>query len=637
MSHPSLPPFSPDYTFGDLEHLLLPPFADLSHSSATAPYTNKHPAPSPPQFCLQDDPLIAEQLTACAILFGAPLDHSSLRHRKTPAGCLQLWNLLEAHIRFVPCTREGWVAIYATYIIAIVSVLASEIWPKSSCTYWPPSQSYSQRGDCHIAFSIRDAIQIGIAAEWKTSRVLQMHIQEIVSSMLLPEGEAEDWAGIVKKIGLHMGTTYMDLTKSNEDRIADPSARPLVGVHYGLVFSGQACVVAQYLLASSPPGFLPIPGVAVSHAVQITPGGPAPVPIFALILGVLAQTSAAATFRDPAVDPRLKGTWFNETVPALQLAARFVPDLRTQPSAPPPPPPPSTPGPLPPPPPPSGLPAPQSQSGAGGSSAGGAISSGAASSFPNDMCARGYAQQQVLLHFDLPGAHTTPLLLMSISRDYVANRYCSPSPSSSLASSSAPSSVVSTPPSSPEPKSEYTLPHLKEGRTTTSHLILEPTIFHSGHFATVHCGQFSLDNQPSSRIILKSYPTQYFPRLVQELDIYAALAPLAVIVPRLCNVLAPLNLAWAGLVLEDAGTELGNSSQSWDEVDLTHEDRRRLYGALTEIHSAGVIHGDLTPRNVVRRSRGALCLVDFGQSTLHHICSGARCPELFALHKALAL
>lgn len=89
----------------------------------------------------------------------------------------------------------------------------------------------------------------------------------------------------------------------------------------------------------------------------------------------------------------------------------------------------------------------------------------------------------------------------------------------------------------------------------------------------MHRGQFGLDNQPSSRINLKSYPTQYFPRLAQELDVYAALAPLAVIVPRLYTVLAPLNLAWAGLVLEDAGTELGNSSQSWDEVDLTPEDR----------------------------------------------------------------
>ncbi|KAJ7868372.1 hypothetical protein B0H14DRAFT_2729980 [Mycena olivaceomarginata] len=619
MSHPSLPPFSPNYTFGDLEHLLLPPFSDLSHSSATAPYTNTHPAPSPPQFCLQDDPLMAEQLAACAVLLGNPSDRSSLRHKRTPAGCLQLWNLLEAHIRLVPCTQEGWVAIYATYIIAIVSILASDIWPESSCTYWPPSQSYSQRGDCHIAFSISDIIRVGIAAEWKTSRVLQTHIQEIVSSMLLPDGEAEDWAGIVKKIGLHMGTTYMDLTKGNEDRIPDPSARPLVGVHYGLVFSGQACVVAQYLLASSPSGFLPIPGVAVSHAVQVTPGGPTPVPIFALILGVLAQTSAAVAFRDPAVDLRLQEIWFNETLPAPQLAARFVPDLRAQPSASPPPPSPSAPAPLPPPPPPptGAPPAPQSQSGAGGSSAGGTVSSGAASSFPNDAYTRGYAQQQV----------PTGIVLLR--------------PSSSLASSSAPSSVTSTPPSSPEPKPEHTLPNLKEGptpRTTTpSHLILEPTLFHSGHFATVHCGQFSLDNQPSSRIILKSYPTQYFPRLLQELDVYAALAHLAIIVPRLYAVLAPLDLAWAGLVLEDAGTELGNSSQSWDEVDLTHEDRRRLYGALTELHSVGVIHGDLTPRNVVRRSRGALCLVDFGQSTLRHICSGARCPELFALHKALAL
>ncbi|KAJ7250931.1 hypothetical protein C8J57DRAFT_1238800 [Mycena rebaudengoi] len=91
---------------------------------------------------------------------------------------------------------------------------------------------------------------------------------------------------------------------------------------------------------------------------------------------------------------------------------------------------------------------------------------------------------------------------------------------------------------------------------------------------------------------------------MQELDVYAALASLAVIVPRLYTVVAPPNRAWAGLVLEDAGTELGDGSQRWEEIDLTPEDKHRLYGA---------------------------------PSTLHHSCSGPVCPELLALHKALAL
>ncbi|KAJ7202489.1 hypothetical protein C8J57DRAFT_1735720 [Mycena rebaudengoi] len=167
-------------------------------------------------------------------------------------------------------------------LVLFLPIDRSAVWEDSSCTYWPPSQSYSQRGDCHIVFSIHDIIQVGIAAEWKTSRVLQTHIQEIVASMILPEGQAEDWAGIVKKIALHMGTTYMDLSKRNEDRILDPASRPAVGVHYGLLFSGQACVVAQ----NHPPVYGSTPDVAQSNI--------APYPLVYGSIPAVAQSNISA-------------------------------------------------------------------------------------------------------------------------------------------------------------------------------------------------------------------------------------------------------------------------------------------------------------------------------------------------------
>ncbi|KAJ7080392.1 hypothetical protein B0H15DRAFT_804096 [Mycena belliarum] len=241
MSDPLLAPFTASYTFGDLEHLLFPPLTDLSQST-----------PSPPQFCLYDEPLIAEQLSTFESLLGAPSYRPILRHRKTPraAGCLQTWEQLENHIQ---CPL-GWVAVYAFHIIILISILASDIWPESNCTNCSPSQSCSQQGACHIVFSIRHII--------RTSSLLQQDIFEIATSMLILEGESEDWAGIAKKLGLHMGTAFMDLNKSNEGRITDPSAscRPLRARFF------RTCVVAQYLLALLPPGFLPIPGVVVSHA-----------------------------------------------------------------------------------------------------------------------------------------------------------------------------------------------------------------------------------------------------------------------------------------------------------------------------------------------------------------------------------
>ncbi|KAJ7914131.1 hypothetical protein B0H13DRAFT_1535586, partial [Mycena leptocephala] len=50
--------------------------------------------------------------------------------------------------------------------------------------------------------------------------------------------------------------------------------------------------------------------------------------------------------------------------------------------------------------------------------------------------------------------------------------------------------------------------------------------------------------------------------------------------------------------------------------------RRLLYCALKEVHAAGVVHRDMAPRNVVRRARGALCIVDFERAWVGHECPG---------------
>jgi tRNA A-37 threonylcarbamoyl transferase component Bud32 len=65
--------------------------------------------------------------------------------------------------------------------------------------------------------------------------------------------------------------------------------------------------------------------------------------------------------------------------------------------------------------------------------------------------------------------------------------------------------------------------------------------------------------------------------------------------------------------------------------------RPRLYSALKEIHAAGVLQGDIAPRNVVRRARGALCWIDFERSTLEHICPGDACEELADFRDQLGL
>lgn len=44
--------------------------------------------------------------------------------------------------------------------------------------------------------------------------------------------------------------------------------------------------------------------------------------------------------------------------------------------------------------------------------------------------------------------------------------------------------------------------------------------------------------------------------------------------------------------------------------------RLAFTAALKAIHSAGVLHGDLNPRNLVVDARGAVAIIDFGRSII---------------------
>ncbi|KAJ6466677.1 hypothetical protein C8R47DRAFT_1153300 [Mycena vitilis] len=54
------------------------------------------------------------------------------------------------------------------------------------------------------------------------------------------------------------------------------------------------------------------------------------------------------------------------------------------------------------------------------------------------------------------------------------------------------------------------------------------------------------------------------------------------------------------------------------------------------MHAAGVIHGDLAPRHIVRDSDGELRIIDFHTAERGHRCSGRKkCRELRSFWKML--
>jgi serine/threonine protein kinase len=46
--------------------------------------------------------------------------------------------------------------------------------------------------------------------------------------------------------------------------------------------------------------------------------------------------------------------------------------------------------------------------------------------------------------------------------------------------------------------------------------------------------------------------------------------------------------------------------------------RREVYELVVHLHSTGIVHGDLEPRNVARVRGGGFRLIDFSESRRHH-------------------
>ncbi|GAA6006821.1 uncharacterized protein JCM10292_005463 [Rhodotorula paludigena] len=92
------------------------------------------------------------------------------------------------------------------------------------------------------------------------------------------------------------------------------------------------------------------------------------------------------------------------------------------------------------------------------------------------------------------------------------------------------------------------------------------------------------------------------------------------------------------IILEDAGEPLADE---WKEVP--RELRPDVYRLVANFHEAGMMHNDLTPFNIVRKTGSSsvgevdcLKLIDFERSCLH-ACSGPTCEELVKLRENLGM
>ncbi|GEM07287.1 hypothetical protein Rt10032_c03g1304 [Rhodotorula toruloides] len=84
------------------------------------------------------------------------------------------------------------------------------------------------------------------------------------------------------------------------------------------------------------------------------------------------------------------------------------------------------------------------------------------------------------------------------------------------------------------------------------------------------------------------------------------------------------------VVMQDGGSAL----HSW--TDLTPDERVTLYANLQDLHSLGIYHSHVQPRNVLRSSVGQLRFIDFAAAFTHD-CDGNDCCELQRFREILEL
>ncbi|KAJ7041294.1 hypothetical protein C8F04DRAFT_1391151 [Mycena alexandri] len=167
-------------------------------------------------------------------------------------------------------------------------------------------------------------------------------------------------------------------------------------------------------------------------------------------------------------------------------------------------------------------------------------------------------------------------------------------------------------------------------------LTINPETTGVGNKASFYEATFVLAGGPPLNVFMKTYPVEDFDLLCHEFDVYTTVGHLDV-VPKLYAVVKGRSTDWGGLIMEHAGTSLSIYNLPWEKLLLSRQDKLNLYDAFRQLHAAGVVHGDVAARNILRRPSGAFCLVDFDRSTIGHLCPGSSCEELAQLQRDLGL
>ncbi|KAK0449543.1 uncharacterized protein EV420DRAFT_773976 [Desarmillaria tabescens] len=132
------------------------------------------------------------------------------------------------------------------------------------------------------------------------------------------------------------------------------------------------------------------------------------------------------------------------------------------------------------------------------------------------------------------------------------------------------------------------------------------------------------------KCIMKLVSECHSEMVLRELYMYEVVLKGCSLVPQFYGTFQRPAGGWFGFLLENVGESLEDVYGSeWDDVkmDLGVVEWKNLVDSVKKLHSLGVMHGDLEPRNVARTGEGTFKFFDFGRSEVHR-CRKGGCEEV---------
>ncbi|KAK0219752.1 hypothetical protein EDD85DRAFT_864647 [Armillaria nabsnona] len=132
-------------------------------------------------------------------------------------------------------------------------------------------------------------------------------------------------------------------------------------------------------------------------------------------------------------------------------------------------------------------------------------------------------------------------------------------------------------------------------------------------------------------VIAKIFSKRKFDDMKNEVLVYQVISShhLDDLTPLYYGVFTMPDQSWGAIVLSDAGKAFRGST--WEEVGFSAQELQLLWKHVKTLHSLGIHHHDLQPRNVAKGPDGNLRLLDYERSSLGG--GSCSCEELSTLEE----